>query len=76
MARNLQGKLSPSDTISVYDVNKDVSEKWLQEVKSQQPGGAVPRVARHAGDAAREAVCCPLLCPGVPFSSGFHDEFV
>ncbi|KAL2121246.1 hypothetical protein VTJ04DRAFT_5273 [Mycothermus thermophilus] len=88
MARNLQGKLSPSDTISVYDVNKDVSEKWLQEVKSQQPGGAVPRVARHAGDAAREAdtiiTCLPepkhvksaFDCILSTFNALAHDEIL
>ncbi|KAL2267290.1 hypothetical protein VTJ83DRAFT_4567 [Remersonia thermophila] len=55
MARNLQSKLAPSDTISVFDVNASVAEKWVQEAKTQQPGGAAPKVARNAGDAARDA---------------------
>ena len=57
MARNLQSKLAPSDTIRVYDINKAAAEKLVEEMKAQQAGGAAAQVARNAGDAAREAVC-------------------
>jgi len=55
MARNLQSKLAPSDTIRVYDINKAAAEKLVGEMKTQQAGGAVAQVAHNAGDAAREA---------------------
>jgi ornithine cyclodeaminase/alanine dehydrogenase-like protein (mu-crystallin family) len=57
MARNLQAKLPPSDTIRVFDINKAAAEKLVQEMKTQQAGGAAAQVARDAGDAARDAVC-------------------
>lgn len=57
MARNLQSKLAPTDTIRVYDINKAAAERLVQEMKTQQVGGAAAQVARNAGDAAREAVC-------------------
>ncbi|KAK4154523.1 NAD binding domain of 6-phosphogluconate dehydrogenase-domain-containing protein [Chaetomidium leptoderma] len=55
MARNLQAKLSPSDTIRVFDINKAAAEKLVQEMKTQQAGGAAAQVARDAGDAAKDA---------------------
>jgi 3-hydroxyisobutyrate dehydrogenase len=61
MARNLQSKLAPTDTLRVYDINKAAAEKLVQEMKTQQAGGAAAQVARNAGDAAREAVCAIFL---------------
>ncbi|KAK4126425.1 hypothetical protein N657DRAFT_567530 [Parathielavia appendiculata] len=55
MARNLQAKLPPSDTIRVFDINKAAAEKLAQEMKAQQAGGAAAQVATSAGDAARDA---------------------
>jgi len=56
MARNLQAKLPPSDTISVFDINKAAAEKLVQEMKTQQAGGASAQVAGSVGDAAKDAV--------------------
>lgn len=56
MARNLQAKLPPSDTIRVFDINKAAAEKLVHTMKTQQAGGAVAEVADSAGDAARDAV--------------------
>ena len=58
MARNLQAKLPPSDTIRVFDINKAAAEKLVHAMKTQQAGGAVAEAADSAGDAARDAVCC------------------
>lgn len=77
MARNLQSKLAPSDTIRVYDINKAAAEKLVDEMKTQQAGGAAAQVARNAGDAAREAVCdIPKHHVALFASLGFYDEFV
>jgi ornithine cyclodeaminase/alanine dehydrogenase-like protein (mu-crystallin family) len=57
MARNLQAKLPPSDTVRVFDINNAAAEKLVQEMKTQQAGGAAAQTARSAGDAARDAVC-------------------
>jgi hypothetical protein len=66
MARNLQAKLPPSDTIRVFDINKAAAENLVHVMKIQQAGGAVAEAAGSAGDAARDAVCAIfsslLLC--------------
>lgn len=56
MARNLQSKLPPSDTVRVYDINRGAAEKLAQEMSAQQAGGASVQVADSAADASREAV--------------------
>ncbi len=76
MARNLQSKLPPTDTIRVYDINKVAADKLVEEMKTQQAGAAA-HIARDAGDAAKEAVCAisysRLRLLSIP---GFYDEFV
>lgn len=57
MARNLQSKLAPSDTIKLFDINAAAAEKLAQEMKTQQAGGAAAQVAASAGEACKEAVC-------------------
>lgn len=56
MARNLQSKLSPSDTVRLFDINTDAMEKLAQEMRASKAGGATVRIAETAADAAREAV--------------------
>lgn len=72
MARNLQAKLPPSDTIRLFDINKAAAEKLSQEMRSQQTGGAAAEVVDSAAHATREAVCvvsrsfpCSDLIPGL-----------
>ncbi|KAK3987631.1 6-phosphogluconate dehydrogenase [Cladorrhinum sp. PSN332] len=55
MARNLQSKLAPTDTIRLFDINTSAAEKLAQEMKTQQAGGAVAEVSASVVDAAREA---------------------
>ncbi|KAK4223780.1 NAD binding domain of 6-phosphogluconate dehydrogenase-domain-containing protein [Podospora fimiseda] len=55
MARNLQSKLAPTDTIRLFDINTKAAKKLAQEVKSQKAGGAVTEVSASVIDAAREA---------------------
>ncbi len=77
MARNLQAKLAPSDTIRVFDINTAAAERLAQEMKAQQAGGAAAEVATSAADASREAVCATsCVIPFLPVPSGFYDEFV
>lgn len=61
MARNLQAKLPPSDTVRLFDINTSAAEKLAQEMKTQQAGGAAADIATSAADAAREAVRVALL---------------
>jgi len=55
MARNLQSKLSPSDNVRIFDINRGAAEKLAQEMKTQQAGGAAVQIADSAADAAVEA---------------------
>ena len=57
MARNLQAKLSPNDTVRLFDVNKGAMEKLAAEMNAQQTGGAVVELAESAADASKDAVC-------------------
>ena len=60
MAKNLQAKLPPSDTIRLFDINKEAMEKLSGEMKSTQAGGAAVEMANTVVDAARDAVSPPL----------------
>ncbi|OIW32590.1 3-hydroxyisobutyrate dehydrogenase [Coniochaeta ligniaria NRRL 30616] len=55
MARNLQSKLSPSDTVRLFDINKDAMEKLAQELLASKAGGAAVQLAETAADAAKDA---------------------
>lgn len=55
MARNLQSKLAPTDTIRLFDINKGAAETLAQELKIQQVSGAAAQVADSAIEASREA---------------------
>jgi len=72
MAKNLQAKLPPSDTIRLFDINTDAMEKLVREMKSSQAGGATVEMAPSAHDAARDAVSSPYQkhtapAPSIPF---------
>lgn len=55
MARNLQAKLPPSDTIHLFDINTAAVERLSQEMKAQEAGGATAHVAPSAAAAAQDA---------------------
>ena len=77
MARNLQSKLPPSDTVRLFDINRGAAEKLAQEMSTQQAGGASAHVALSVADATREAVRDTLIpCTSTIFPKSFHDEFV
>ncbi len=60
MARNLQAKLRPTDTVRLFDINKVAMEKLAQEMKSSTAGGAIVEVAESVADAAIYAVSACL----------------
>jgi hypothetical protein len=71
MAKNLQSKLLPSDSIRIFDINKDAVQKLAEEMSRSQAGGANVQVAESAFDASKEAVSFDP-------SGGYtllHDEF-
>ncbi|KAI1393993.1 putative 3-hydroxyisobutyrate dehydrogenase G6G8.5 [Hypoxylon trugodes] len=55
MAKNLQSKLSPSDSIKLFDINTDAAKRLVREIEIAQVGGATVEQAHDAHDAVREA---------------------
>jgi 3-hydroxyisobutyrate/3-hydroxypropionate dehydrogenase len=69
MARNLQSKLSPSDKVSIFDVNPQAMEGLKAEMAAV-PQGAVAELAASAFDASKDAVSVPLTCWLCPTDCG------
>lgn len=56
MAKNLQAKLAPSDSIRIFDINQSAVHQLAEDMKASQTGGAVVTTAETAQDAARDSV--------------------
>jgi 3-hydroxyisobutyrate/3-hydroxypropionate dehydrogenase len=63
MAKNLQAKLPPSDSIRIFDLNKNAAHQLAQEMKTSQAGGAVVEVAQSVNDVAKDSVCSNRFLP-------------
>jgi hypothetical protein len=57
MAKNLQSKLTPSDTVRIFDVNKGAMTKWASEAEAAGTKGAQVELADSAFDASKDSVC-------------------
>ncbi|KAI0380156.1 putative 3-hydroxyisobutyrate dehydrogenase G6G8.5 [Hypomontagnella monticulosa] len=55
MAKNLQSKLPPNDSVRLFDINKDAVKRLTDEMRASQAGGAAVEVASNVHDAAKEA---------------------
>ncbi|KAL8381296.1 hypothetical protein RB595_005528 [Gaeumannomyces hyphopodioides] len=57
MAKNLQAKLPPSDTVRLFDINRDAMQKLAAEMKASpsQAGGAAVELAESADAASTDA---------------------
>lgn len=55
MAKNLQSKLAPSDSIRIFDINKASVQRLAEEIKTSQAGGAVVEAADSAYEAAKDS---------------------
>jgi len=64
MAKNLQVKLPSSDTIRLFDINKDAAEKLASEMRLSQAGGAAVELVESVVAAANDVVR-----PSVSFKS-------
>jgi len=70
MAKNLQAKLAPSDSIRIFDINQSSVRRLAEDMKTSQTGGAVVITAETAKDAAQDSVrtanpfrSCPVSGP-------------
>lgn len=55
MAKNLQSKLAPADSIRIFDINKASVQRLAEEMKTSQAGGAVVETAGSAYEAAKDS---------------------
>ncbi|KAF3767093.1 putative 3-hydroxyisobutyrate dehydrogenase G6G8.5 [Cryphonectria parasitica EP155] len=55
MAKNLQAKSSPNDSVSLFDINQDAAQKLAAEMEASQAGGASVALAASAADASKDA---------------------
>lgn len=56
MAKNLQAKLPPGDSLRIFDINRDAAQRLAGEMAASQAGGASVELADSAADASKEAV--------------------
>lgn len=76
MAKNLQSKLPPSDSVRLFDINKDAMRQLSEEMRESQAGGAAVYLAESANDAAKEAVCNFFCLALFSFPVASNDEYV
>ncbi|KAI1407023.1 putative 3-hydroxyisobutyrate dehydrogenase G6G8.5 [Hypoxylon sp. FL1857] len=55
MAKNLQSKLPPSDSVKLFDINNDAVKRLAEEMQTSQAGGAAVEIACNVNDAAKDA---------------------
>jgi hypothetical protein len=68
MAKNLQAKLPPSDTLRIYDINTESVKKFASEAKASS-GGAAVQIASNVHEAAENSVS---YVSSIPACSSFN----
>ncbi|KAI1190122.1 NAD binding domain of 6-phosphogluconate dehydrogenase-domain-containing protein [Nemania serpens] len=76
MAKNLQSKLSPSDSISLFDVNKDAMHRLAEDMRTSQAGGAVVKLAEDVADAGKDADIVMTVLPEPSHVKGVYSEIL
>ncbi|KAI0013015.1 putative 3-hydroxyisobutyrate dehydrogenase G6G8.5 [Xylariaceae sp. FL0662B] len=77
MAKNLQSKLSPSDSIRLFDVNHDAMRRLAEEMRIfSAGGGAVAELARDAQDAAQDADTVITVLPEPPHVKSVYADIL
>ncbi|RYO90853.1 hypothetical protein DL766_003513 [Monosporascus sp. MC13-8B] len=76
MAKNLQSKLPPSDSIQLFDINKDAMRRLSDEMQESQAGGATVRLAESVNKAAKEADTVITVLPEPQHVKGVYAELL
>ncbi|KAI1767287.1 putative 3-hydroxyisobutyrate dehydrogenase G6G8.5 [Hypoxylon sp. FL1150] len=76
MAKNLQSKLPPSDTIKLFDINSDAVNRLAGEMRSSHTGGAVIETSSSVHDAAKEADIVITVLPEPSHVKGVYGEIL
>lgn len=56
MAKNLQAKLLPTDSLSLFDINREAVQRLAGEMETASSEGASVAMASSAADASQDAV--------------------
>ncbi|KAH7134330.1 NAD binding domain of 6-phosphogluconate dehydrogenase-domain-containing protein [Dactylonectria macrodidyma] len=75
MAKNLQSKLSPSDKVSIYDINGQAVMALQTEMKAAK-GGAVVELAASAFDASKDADTVITVLPEPQHVQGVYKSIL
>ncbi|KAI0132428.1 NAD binding domain of 6-phosphogluconate dehydrogenase-domain-containing protein [Xylariales sp. AK1849] len=76
MAKNLQSSLPPSDSISIFDLNKEAVKRLAEEMKATQAGGALIEIAQSVNEAARESDTVITCLPEPSHVKGVFSEIL
>ncbi|KAI0147651.1 3-hydroxyisobutyrate dehydrogenase [Xylariaceae sp. FL1272] len=76
MAKNLQSKLPPSDSVQLFDINKAAAEKLAEEMLSSPAGGAAVKIAESVGDAAKYADTIITVLPEPSHVKSVYSEIL
>ncbi|KAI0117018.1 putative 3-hydroxyisobutyrate dehydrogenase G6G8.5 [Daldinia grandis] len=76
MAKNLQAKLPPSDSVKLFDINSDAVKRLAEEMRTSQTGGATVELAHDANDAAKESDIVITVLPEPAHVKGVYREIL
>ncbi|KAI0017617.1 putative 3-hydroxyisobutyrate dehydrogenase G6G8.5 [Xylariomycetidae sp. FL0641] len=76
MAKNLQMKLTPSDSIRLFDINKEAIHRLVEEMRIPQASGAVVEVAESTFEAAKDADTIITVLPEPSHVKGVFSEIL
>ncbi|KAF3065293.1 putative 3-hydroxyisobutyrate dehydrogenase, mitochondrial [Daldinia childiae] len=76
MAKNLQAKLSPSDSVRLFDINGDAVKRLAEEMRTSQTDGAVVELAHDVNDVAKESDIVITVLPEPTHVKGVYREIL
>ncbi|KAL7629010.1 hypothetical protein AAE478_000528 [Parahypoxylon ruwenzoriense] len=76
MAKNLQSKLSPSDSVRLFDINNDAARRLAEEMRASQTSGAAVEIAHNVNDAANESDIVITVLPEPAHVKGVYTEIL
>ncbi|KAI1656758.1 putative 3-hydroxyisobutyrate dehydrogenase G6G8.5 [Daldinia decipiens] len=76
MAKNLQAKLPPSDSVKLFDINGDAVKRLAEEMWTSQTGGAAVELAHDVNDAAKDSDIVITVLPEPAHVKGVYREIL
>ncbi|KAI1176715.1 NAD binding domain of 6-phosphogluconate dehydrogenase-domain-containing protein [Nemania sp. FL0916] len=76
MAKNLQSKLSPSDSVRLFDINKDAMHRLAEDIQTSQVGGAAVELAENVSKVAKDADTVITVLPEPAHIQGVYSEIL